>query len=224
MPHHVLGPGDHIVFQMRIHRRARVVRARLDRRNEPHQRPTVVAFRKPLAMHQVSPVQLGIGVQESVGGHQVHPGMMVPARQERLQHTGGRRLADRHAAGDPDDERHRPVRVLLRFTQELGGGGEQPLARRDLQVNQPGQRQVNLFDFEQVDLFTQTAQADQFLLGEGQRRRHTKRTPLLSVELHIRARLAKPRHSASVAGAPKSPTAGLAKSRRWIDWRRDCCT
>ncbi|GAA4540400.1 hypothetical protein GCM10023161_21220 [Mycobacterium paraffinicum] len=78
-------------------------------------------------------------------------------------------------------------------------------------MDQPGQRQVNLFHFEQVELLTKTAQANQFLFGEGQRRRHAKRAPLLSVELHIGARLAKPRHGASVAGADAPPTAGLAK-------------
>ena len=77
---------------------------------------------------------------------------------------------------------------------------------------QPGQRQVNLFDLEQVDLLAEAAQADQFLFGEGQGRRHAERPPLLSVELHIGARLAKPRHGVSVAGMSAGPTAGLAKS------------
>ena len=102
--------------------------------------------------------------------------------------------------------------VLLRLAKEFRGGGEQPLARGDLKVNQPGQRQVDLLDFQQVDLLAQATQADQFLFGEGQWRRHAQRTPLLSVELHIWARLAQPRHSASVAGARTCPTAGLAKS------------
>src|ERR1700739_1336685 len=85
------------------------------------------------------------------------------------------------------------------------GGGKQPRTRGDLEVNEPGQGQVNLFDLEQVDLLTETAQADQFLFGEGERRRHAERAPLLSVELHIGARLAKPRHSASVAGTGARP-------------------
>ena len=138
--------------------------------------------------------------------------MVIPAGQQRLQHTGGGRLPDRHAAGHADDERHRPVRVLLRLAEEFRGRGEQSLAGRDLKVDQPGQRQIDLFNLEQVDLLAETAQADQFLFSEGQRRRHAERAPLLSVELHIGARLAKPRHSASVAGTSACPTAGLAKT------------
>ncbi len=81
---------------------------------------------------------------------QVDAGVVLPAGQQRLEHTRGGRLADGDAARDTDDERHRPVRIVL-LAEELRGGGEQPLVRGDLQVDQPGQRQVDLFDLEQVD-------------------------------------------------------------------------
>ena len=123
-------------------------------------------------MHEVSSVQLGVRVEESVGGHQVDARVVIPAGQQRLQHAGRRRLTDRHAAGHPDDERHRPVGVLPRLAEEFGGGGEQPLPGSDLQVQKPGQRQVDLFDLEQVDLLAQTAQADDFFFGQRLRRRH----------------------------------------------------
>ena len=110
-------------------------------------------------MHQVSSQQLGVRVEEAVGGDEVDPGVVLPARQQRLQHAGGGGLADRDAARDADDERHRAVRVLLRLAEELGGRGEQPLPRGDLEVDQPGQRQVDLFDLEQVQLFAEAAQA-----------------------------------------------------------------
>ena len=207
-----LAPGMMSYFEMRVHRRTRVVGTGFHRGHEPHQRPAVVTLRKTFAVHEVSSIQLGVGVEKTVGGHQVDPGVVIPASQQRLQHTGGGRLAHGHAAGHADDERHRPVRVLLRLAEEFRCGGKQSLAGGDLKMNEPGQRQVNLFDLEQVDLLAQTAQADQFLFGEGQRRRHAERAPLLSVELHIGARLAKPRHSASVAGTDARPTAGLAKS------------
>ena len=62
--------------------------------------------------------------------------------------------------------------MLLGLAEEFRGGGEQPLAGGDLQVHQPGQRQVDLFDLEQVDLLAQTAQPDDFFFGQRQRRRH----------------------------------------------------
>ena len=63
--------------------------------------------------------------------------------------------------------------MLLGLAEELGGGGEQPLAGRDLQVQEPGQRQVDLFDLAQVDLLAQTAQPDDFFLGQRLWRGHT---------------------------------------------------
>ena len=147
-------------------------------------------------MHQVSPGQFGVGVEEAVGGDQVDARVVFPAGQQRLQHTRGSRLADRDAAGHPDDERHRPVRILLRLAEELRGRREQPLPGGDLQMDQPGQRQVDLFDLEQVELLTEAAQPHQFLFGEFERRRHAERTPLRPVELHVGTRLAQPRHGA----------------------------
>ena len=93
-------------------------------------------------MHQVSPGELVIRVQEAVGGHQVDPRVVAEAGQQRLQNAGGGRLAHGHAASHPDDERHRPVRIL-RLTEELRRGGVQPLPGRHLRVDQPRQRQVN---------------------------------------------------------------------------------
>src|SRR5882724_7423347 len=66
-------------------------------------------------------------------------------------------------------------------------------------MDQPGQRQVDLFDLEQVDLLAETAQLDELCLGQLQRRRHTQRLPLTPVELHVGARLAQPRHGISLA-------------------------
>ena len=150
-------------------------------------------------MHQVSSRQFVVGIQEAVGGDQVDARVVFPAGQKRLQHTGGGRLADGDAAGHADDERHRPVRILLRLAEELRGRREQRLAGGDLQVDQPGQRQVDLFDLEQVELLTQAAQPLQLVLGQLQRGRHAQRAPLGPVELHVGARLAQPRHAPSLA-------------------------
>lgn len=125
-------------------------------------------------MHQVPTVEFPVGIEEPVGGYQVDPRVVSPPGQQGLQHTGCGGFADRHAARDPDDERHRPIRVLLRLTEELRGGREQPLARGDLEVDQPGERQVHLFDLEEVEFLAHTAQSQQLVLGEFQRRRHAQ--------------------------------------------------
>src|SRR5258707_1905393 len=66
-------------------------------------------------------------------------------------------------------------------------------------MDQPGQRQVDLFDLQEVELLAETPQRDQLVFGQLERRRHAQRTPLTPVELHVGARLAQPRHGVSLA-------------------------
>ncbi len=199
MPDDDLLAGHDVVDQVRVHRGGRLIGARLDRGDEAHQRSTVIAFRKALAVHDLSTRQLGVRVQESVGGHQVDARMVAEPGEQRLQHTGSGRLADGDAAGHADDERHRPVRALLGLAEELGSGREEALPGGDLQVDQTGQRQIDLFDFQQVELLAHTAQTQQFMSSEFQGSRHTQCAPLAPVELDVGTRLARPRHAPSLA-------------------------
>ncbi|CPU29974.1 Uncharacterised protein [Mycobacteroides abscessus] len=118
--------------------------------------------------------------------------MMVPPRQECLQHAGSRGLADGDAARHANDEGNQTVRMLV--AEEGRRRGEQPLPGGHLQVDQPCQRQIDLGDFGQVDLLAQTTQADQLFFGKDQWRGFAQRAPLFPVELHVGARLAQPRH------------------------------
>ncbi|GFG81072.1 hypothetical protein MPRG_43480 [Mycobacterium paragordonae] len=80
-------------------------------------------------------------------------------------------------------------------------------------MDEPRQRQIDLFDFQQVELFTEAAQPDQFLFGESQGCSHAERAPLPSVELDIGARLARPRHGASLSATTAALTLGPVKTR-----------
>ena len=99
---------------------------------------------------------LGIRVEEAVGGHQRDVGVLGPVGQHLLQHAGGRRLADRHRAREPDHERRaRRGEVvqegLLRAVQLAGGA--------DVQAQQPTQREVDLLDLVEVEELAEAAQA-----------------------------------------------------------------
>ncbi len=188
---------------------------RLDLGHETQQLPPVVALRKTLAVHDIPADQLLGRIQETVGGHQVDARMMIPPRQQCLQHTGGRGLADGDRSGDTDHERHLMVRVLLP-PEERRGRGEQSLPGRDLEVDQPRQRQVHLGDLREIDLLAEAAQADQFVFREHQWRRLAQRPPLLAVELDVRARLAQTchRHDPSAASEPAAqPGSGLRRRK-----------
>ena len=58
------------------------------------------------------------------------------------------------------------------FTDSTSAIGLPCGPRGDLKVDQPGQREVDLFDFEQVQLFAETAKPEDFTLREFQRCRH----------------------------------------------------
>ena len=111
------------------------------------QRRAVVALGKALAVHDALPDQLGVGVQEAVGGDELHLGRVRPARQQRLQHARRRRLADRDRAGDADDVGHLAVGRAEEALRRL----EQPLRRRDVEREQARQRQIDGDDLVERD-------------------------------------------------------------------------
>jgi hypothetical protein len=76
-------------------------------------------------------------------------------RGEQLaQDARRRRLADGDRPGDADDER----RAVRRLAEERRGGGVQLVDARDVEVEQPRQRQVDLLDLVQVDPVAEAAQ------------------------------------------------------------------
>ena len=107
-------------------------------RKPKHRRP-VVALGKALAVHDALPDQLRIRAQEAIGGDELHLGRIRPAGQQRLQHARRRRLAGRDRPGDPDDVRDFPVGRAEEALRRL----EQPLRRRDIEREQPRQRQID---------------------------------------------------------------------------------
>ena len=80
------------------------------------------------------------------------------------------------------------------LAEEGGRRREQSLPGRDLQVDQPGERQVDLRDLCEVDLLTEPPESDEFVLGEHERSRLPERAPLLAVELDVRARFVQTAH------------------------------
>ena len=94
-------------------------------------------------MHQPARLEDAIGQEKSVRRHEVHAWMRRPARQQRAEDARERALADGDAAGDADDvRRRRRQRAEERLTRRMEG-----LSRRDVQVQEPGERQIDGADF-----------------------------------------------------------------------------
>ena len=125
--------GDDVVGEVRIHRRRDDRLPRLQLGEELQQPAHVVALGEPLAAHQAARFELGVRVQEPVGGDEVDARMVGPAHQQRLEDARDRALADGDAAREADDVRH--VRVQL--AEERLGHGVELTGRREPEVQQP---------------------------------------------------------------------------------------
>ena len=103
-------------------------------------------------------------------------GWSRPPGQQLAQHPGRGALADGDAAGHADDERRRRRRRRLAEEGRRRRGAARAAAR-DLQVEQPGQRQVDLLDLGQVDRLAEPAQPRQVVVVERQRGGRAQRAP-----------------------------------------------
>jgi hypothetical protein len=173
--------GDDVVGLVVVQRGADLAPAGLDLGQEAQQRPPVVALREALAAEQPARLQLGVGQQEPVGGHQVDPRVAGAGRQQGLQQPGGGALADGDAAGHRDDVGHLGRRVA----QELAAGRPQPPAGLHVEPQQPGQRQVDRRDLVEVDPVAEAGQRLQLRRVERQRAACRERTPRVAVEHRV---------------------------------------
>ena len=169
--------GD-VVDEVGVRRRLDLVLAGLDVDDEPQQRLAVVGLREPLAVQDAAALELGVGEQEAVGGDQRDRRVLGPVREHLLQHAGGRRLADRHRAGQADHERR--ARRLAAGRRNSSWRAVQPAGGLDVQAEQPGQRQVDLLHLVEVELVAQAPDPLDLLGGQrllGRRRRARPRRP-----------------------------------------------
>ena len=100
-------------------------------------------------------------IKEPVGGDQVDPRVSGPVLQQSLHDTRGRALAHGDAAREADEVRHSH---RLRI-EEGRHRSVECLTGRDLEIDQPRQRQVDVHDFVERDAVVEPAQRHQVVLG-----------------------------------------------------------
>ena len=171
----------HVVDEMRVDRRAHRPAPGLHVGEEAQQRRQVVALRKALLLHQAFALEHGVRQQEAVGGDEIDLRHVRPARQQRLQHARGGRLADRDRAGDADDVGH----LGLGGAEEVLLHDEQPLRRRHVEREQARDRQVDLLDLLHVEAVVQRAHARHLVRRQRHRRVFAQRRPLAARERQV---------------------------------------
>ena len=157
---------------------------RLDLLDEVEQRPAVVGLGEALALQEVPPLELGVGVEEAVGGDELDPGRVRPAAHQLAQDAGRRRLADRHRPGDADDEGGDGERLA----EEVAGRLPQAVDRLDVEVQQPRERQVDVLDLAQVQPVAEAAQPGDVVLAQAHRVVLAQPGPGGAVEVDVRGR------------------------------------
>src|SRR6478735_7541449 len=175
------GAGDDVVGQVRIDRGGDLLHARLDLGHEPEQRPAVVGLGEALALQQPPALELGVGVEETVGRDELDPRGAGPAAEELAQDPGGRGLAHGDRAGDADEER----RALGLLAQEVGGDPVQAGGGADVEVEQPRDRQVDLLDLLEVEPVPEPAQAGDVGFAQAQGVLVAQPGPRRTVELDV---------------------------------------
>jgi hypothetical protein len=146
--------GHHVVDEVRVDRCARRALPGLDVGEEMQEPGEIVALRKALLLHQAFALQDRVGIEKTVGGDEVDLGHIRPARQQRLQHARGGRLADRNRPADADDVGHLGVLGAEEFLLH----DEEPLRGRHIHGQKARQRQVDLLDLREIEAVVERAQ------------------------------------------------------------------
>ena len=163
LDHHPLVLED-VVGQVRVDGRLDALVPGLHIGDEAQQAAPVVALGEPLALHDAARLELGVGVEEAIGGHQLDLRGVRPARHQLPEQSRGGGFADRHRPGHTDHVRG----ALLMLVQEVLPVAAQRLGGGDLDVQQARDGPVDGIDLLQVETIAQAAQAGDVVLGERQ--------------------------------------------------------
>jgi hypothetical protein len=149
--------------------------------DEPEKGLAVVALGKPLSIHETTLFEDRVRVEESICRDQVHPRVMRPASQKRLENTGNRRFPDGHRARHPDDER-----LWMRLSaQKRVCDRRQELAPLHIEIQESGQGKEGLFDHVDIEVDADPAELVDFLGCECERGAPAQARPVLAIEVEI---------------------------------------
>ena len=181
-PHDHLGPRHDVVARVRVEGRPHLFCAALDLRDEAQQVPAVVRLGEPLAVHDAAALELGVRVEEPVGGDQLDAGRVVPAAQQLAQEARDGRLADGHRARDADHERG----ALRPLAQEVAGGPVQVARTGGVEVEEAAERHVDVLHLAHVEPVAEAAELHDLASRSAGARRRGEVGPGVAVDLDER--------------------------------------
>ena len=143
MGHHLVLAGHNIVNHVIVAGNFHALLPGFDPPQKIEKGGVIIGFREAFAVHEATFGQHRIGVEEAVGGHQVHAGSVGPAAQELLEQTRRRRFPYRNRPGNPDHKR----RALFPQAQKIGSFAVEIADFLGVHLQQRGQRAVNCVRF-----------------------------------------------------------------------------
>ncbi len=162
--HHLLLVGNDVVDKVGIDGGLHLFVSRADVGDKLHQMTDIVGLGESLAAHQAALLQHLVGIEKAVGGNQLYPRVLRPTLQQRLQDARRGALAAGHTARDADDVGALASGLAEKLLQHPAA----TLLGLDVEIEQTGERQIDLFDFPQWHLLVDPAQGLQIVLGQGQ--------------------------------------------------------
>ena len=160
---------QHVVNHMAIHGCRNFGCSCFDVTHKLQQAFGVVTFWKPFAIHQPAFFKHGIRIQKTVGGYQFDARMLWPTHQKRLQNSCRSAFTDRNAARNANHIGH----LWRHRAKKRRRHAMQVLRRRNIQVQQSSQRQINRRHFFKINAIVDAAHRFEFFFGECQRRLRT---------------------------------------------------
>ena len=179
---------EHVVGEVGVDRDLEVVGSSLGPGDEFEESSAVVALGEAFSVHQPSLLQHRVGIEETVGGHQLDTRVLRPSGEELLENSGDRRLPHRHRTGDPDQEGSGP----RRGTEECVGDGRQLMAALDVKVEETREGEETVLDHVDVEIDIDSPDLLEIRLGQGQWGVGPERGPFITGEIEV-GRLAQQR-------------------------------
>ena len=142
------------------------------------QSSSVVTLGKALAIHDPALVKDAVRLEETVSRDQIDFRVIRPASEQSLKNSSKRALADGHASCNTDHVRHLGGKSAEKCRTDL----VQVLCRRNVEIQETSEGQIDRRNLFEVDLLVDTAQPFQVGLAQGQWRRCAEFCPLGSGE------------------------------------------
>ena len=175
---------DDVVVQVGVDGRADGGGTGFEVGEELEEEALIVAFGEAFALHEAAGFEDSVGIEEAVGGDKVDLLVVGPAGEGRAEDAGEGAFADGDAAGDADDVGDALGRG---DTEELLAGIVKVLDGREVEVEEAGERDVDVTDFTEGNLVIDAAEGGEVFFAKEKWGGGAEGFPAFAIKLGVAA-------------------------------------